>query len=94
MCLAVLTASFVELSIAFQSLGKFDPKKQYIPNTGKYRFIPPGPTDKRGPCPGLNVLANHGYMDRSGIDTIEVIANASNFVFGFDRTFSRSVSYG
>jgi hypothetical protein len=23
-------------------------------------FIAPGPTDQRGPCPGLNTLANHG----------------------------------
>lgn len=22
-------------------------------------YIPPGPTDVRGPCPGLNTLANH-----------------------------------
>lgn len=27
----------------------------------------PGPTDERGPCPGLNTLANHGYLNRSGI---------------------------
>lgn len=27
----------------------------------------PGPNDKRGPCPGLNTLANHGYLPRSGV---------------------------
>ncbi|GAA97831.1 uncharacterized protein L969DRAFT_77894 [Mixia osmundae IAM 14324] len=32
-----------------------------------YNFIAPGPTDQRGPCPGLNTLANHGYLNRSGI---------------------------
>ncbi|OCH90910.1 Cloroperoxidase [Obba rivulosa] len=32
-------------------------------------FMAPGPTDQRGPCPGLNVLANHGYLPRSGIVT-------------------------
>ncbi|KAL7936389.1 Peroxidase, family 2 domain-containing protein [Trichoderma chlorosporum] len=27
---------------------------------------PPGPDDSRGPCPGLNSLANHGFLPRSG----------------------------
>jgi len=26
----------------------------------KHPFIHPGPDDIRGPCPGLNTLANHG----------------------------------
>lgn len=26
----------------------------------------PGPSDARGPCPGLNTLANHGYLPRNG----------------------------
>jgi hypothetical protein len=27
---------------------------------GNHPFQAPGPTDQRGPCPGLNALANHG----------------------------------
>ncbi|TKY88631.1 hypothetical protein EX895_002620 [Sporisorium graminicola] len=27
----------------------------------------PRKTDKRGPCPGLNTIANHGYLPRNGI---------------------------
>lgn len=27
-----------------------------------YKFTPPGPNDSRGPCPGLNLLANYGYL--------------------------------
>ena len=34
-------------------------------------FRAPGPSDQRGPCPGLNTLANHGcesgYWGESGI---------------------------
>jgi len=30
----------------------------------EHPFIAPGPNDKRGPCPMLNTLANHGYFDR------------------------------
>lgn len=26
-----------------------------------YEFRAPGPGDSRGPCPGLNLLANYGY---------------------------------
>jgi len=26
----------------------------------------PGPSDARGPCPGLNTLANHGYLPSNG----------------------------
>ncbi|KAL2860991.1 peroxidase family protein [Aspergillus lucknowensis] len=29
-------------------------------------WIAPGPNDSRGPCPGLNTLANHGYLPRDG----------------------------
>ncbi|KZV87158.1 Cloroperoxidase [Exidia glandulosa HHB12029] len=29
-------------------------------------WAPPGPNDIRSPCPGLNTLANHGYLPRDG----------------------------
>lgn len=32
-----------------------------------YDFIAPGTNDSRGPCPGLNLLANHGYLPRNGL---------------------------
>ena len=31
-----------------------------------FEFKAPGPNDSRGPCPGLNLLANHGYLPRDG----------------------------
>lgn len=30
----------------------FEATKQYVSNTGDHAFNPPGPGDKRGPCPG------------------------------------------
>lgn len=33
-------------------------------NDKAHPYIKPGPTDLRGPCPGLNTLANHGYLPR------------------------------
>lgn len=37
--------------------------------TGEHSFQPPDfdKGDQRGPCPGLNALANHGYISRDGI---------------------------
>ncbi|KAK7049760.1 hypothetical protein VNI00_005791 [Paramarasmius palmivorus] len=32
----------------------------------KHQFEPAKPTDARGPCPGLNTLANHGFLPRDG----------------------------
>lgn len=31
-----------------------------------YEFKAPSPKDSRGPCPGLNLLANYGYLPRDG----------------------------
>ncbi|CAI7564269.1 unnamed protein product [Penicillium crustosum] len=33
-----------------------------------HEFRPPLPSDSRSPCPGLNALANHGWLHRSGKD--------------------------
>lgn len=42
----------------------FDPVKQLVDVTGKHAFVPPNfaAGDQRGPCPGLNALANHNYL--------------------------------
>lgn len=40
--------------------------------TGEHKFQPPNfeNGDQRGPCPGLNALANHGYIPRSGVVSV------------------------
>lgn len=35
-------------------------------------FVPPTPSDLRSPCPGLNALANHGYMYVTIVATFSV----------------------
>ncbi|KAJ7848181.1 hypothetical protein B0H14DRAFT_3867300, partial [Mycena olivaceomarginata] len=63
-------------------------------------FIAPGPNDMRGPCPGMNTLANHGYISRkykvlcsncvllimsgSGITTFEEIILGAGEAFNID----------
>ncbi|KAL4967790.1 peroxidase family protein [Aspergillus stella-maris] len=52
--------------------------------TGKHAFHPPDfdSGDQRGPCPGLNALANHGYIPRSGVTTFTEAIAAANKVYG------------
>lgn len=41
----------------------FNATEQYVSNKGQYAFVAPDLTvDARGPCPGLNAMANHGYI--------------------------------
>ena len=37
----------------------FNAEQQYVSNQGKYKFVPPGPGDARGPCPGLNAMGTY-----------------------------------
>ncbi|KAK8055191.1 Cloroperoxidase [Apiospora rasikravindrae] len=40
-------------------------------------WSPPGPGNVRGPCPGLNTLANHGFLPRDGRDIdADTLSNA------------------
>ncbi|KAJ7510116.1 hypothetical protein B0H11DRAFT_1900485 [Mycena galericulata] len=55
------------------------------PSKSKYGFIPPKPTDLRGPCPALNALANHGYLPRNGQNiTIRNVLQVSQDVYNID----------
>lgn len=40
----------------------FNADAQYVSNQGTHKFVPPNFSsgDQRGPCPGLNAMANHG----------------------------------
>jgi hypothetical protein len=50
---------------------KFDAEAQRVETTGEHAWKAPGKNDQRGPCPGLNALANHGYLPHNGIGTID-----------------------
>ncbi|KAJ3559844.1 heme-thiolate peroxidase [Leucocoprinus birnbaumii] len=45
-------------------------------NDAQHPYRRPGPNDMRGPCPGLNTLANHGYIPHSGIATPEQLIDS------------------
>lgn len=54
----------------------FDPTSQHVSTTGEYTWVAPGAGDQRGPCPGLNALANHGYLPHNGVADIPTMISA------------------
>ncbi|KZP07573.1 heme-thiolate peroxidase [Athelia psychrophila] len=57
-------------------------------------FKPASSTDIRGPCPGLNTLASHGYLNRNGIVTPQEIVNAVQEGFNMDWDLATLVTWG
>ena len=49
----------------------FSEADQLVSVTGQNAYASPAPDEIRGPCPGLNAAANHGYLPRSGIASLE-----------------------
>ncbi|KAI1746960.1 Chloroperoxidase [Xylaria castorea] len=62
----------------------FDPLTDPINVSGKYAFKAPDLQngDLRGPCPGLNALANHGYIPHDGIVGFLDVLGPANTVYG------------
>ena len=56
---------------------------QLIDVTGEYAWVAPGPGDIRGPCPGLNALANHGYFPHNGVVSLVDGWTATEQVYGW-----------
>ncbi|RMZ69414.1 heme-thiolate peroxidase aromatic peroxygenase like [Pyrenophora seminiperda CCB06] len=51
-----------------------------------HAYTPPGPSDIRGPCPGLNAAANHNFLSHDGITTFAELVDAQQNVYnvGYD----------
>ena len=59
----------------FEPVPIFNAEAQYIdigPGSG-HEYVAPGPNDNRGPCPGLNAFANHGFLPHDGWATIQQV---------------------
>ncbi|KAK1830941.1 Peroxidase, family 2-domain-containing protein [Podospora conica] len=62
-------------------------------------WMAPGPNDSRSPCPGLNVMANHGYLPRNSRDIdLNDIRNAVSGAYNyaptaFDEAFQQAVEF-
>ncbi|CAG7998851.1 unnamed protein product [Penicillium salamii] len=61
-----------------------DSMKSPVDVTGEHAFQPPNfeNGDQRGPCPGLNALANHAYIPRDGVVSFANVITAINEVYG------------
>ena len=56
-------------------------------------YSPPRPTDLRSPCPGINALANHGYLPRSGLHVPASALKAGMNEFGLGDVLSSIFTY-
>ncbi|TVY32873.1 Aromatic peroxygenase, partial [Lachnellula subtilissima] len=57
-----------------------------------HQFIAPGPNDERGPCPGLNAAANHRFLQRNGINTIQQTVTGLSQAYSFGDEFAAALS--
>ena len=74
-----------------QAIG-FDPETQYVSVSGEHAWIAPKSSDLRGPCPGLNAMANHGYIPRNGYVSIPQVVKGMGDVYGMGKNPTSSVS--
>lgn len=66
----------------------FSAADQFVSNSGAHAYVAPnfGAGDVRGPCPGLNALANHNYINHNGITTLTdaISGTTEGFNMGVD----------
>ncbi|KAH6891630.1 Chloroperoxidase [Coprinopsis sp. MPI-PUGE-AT-0042] len=62
-------------------------------NDAAHPYRAPRPGDMRGPCPGLNTLANHGYLPRDGIASPRQIIIAAQEGFNQALSSARTAVY-
>jgi len=62
----------------------FNAQQQKVNVDGEHAWKAPDIAggDQRGPCPGLNALANHNYLPRNGVADMATIIRATNEVYG------------
>ncbi|GIZ46056.1 hypothetical protein CKM354_000919600 [Cercospora kikuchii] len=61
----------------------FDAQDQLVPvsQASGHEFRAPGRNDLRGQCPGLNAAANHAYLPRNGLATIQQTVDGLNAAY-------------
>jgi len=62
----------------------FSASEQFVSNQGEHAYVAPNfaAGDTRGPCPGLNALANHNYLNHNGVTTLTQAIEATTKGFG------------
>ncbi|KAF2849730.1 Cloroperoxidase [Plenodomus tracheiphilus IPT5] len=68
----------------FEPINTFNAQKQLV-NVSRgsgHEYVPPGPNDLRGPCPGLNAFANHNFLPHNGYASVAQYIDATTKVVG------------
>jgi len=93
--------SFLSLSLPKMHLGLLTAGLLVVASTASAVAIhpraspwaPAGPGEERSPCPALNTLANHGYINRSGKDLkVSDVTAALRSVYNVDEGFGGSLA--
>lgn len=68
----------------FEPVPTFDAATQYIDVSegSGHEWVAPVAGDLRGPCPGLNAFANHGFLPHNGYATTQQFIDATTEVVG------------
>ncbi|KAF7334616.1 hypothetical protein MVEN_02291800 [Mycena venus] len=75
--MARLILSLILAAVASSNAYSIDSRQASGPND-PHKWVKAGATDLRAPCPGLNTLANHGYLPHNGRNiTVPMIIQAS-----------------
>lgn len=59
----------IRLQVSVNYPGGVTVGRKIIPDAA-HPYQAPSSTSQRGSCPGLNLLANHGYIARNGITNV------------------------
>ncbi|KAH7346800.1 Chloroperoxidase [Rhexocercosporidium sp. MPI-PUGE-AT-0058] len=82
----------LELSEAQTNCGTIDEEDQLVSITGQNVHQSPSASDIRGPYPGLNATANHGYLPRNGIATIEQTVSGLQALYNMQPALAIALS--
>ncbi|KAF7447481.1 Peroxidase-2 domain-containing protein [Pyrenophora tritici-repentis] len=72
------------VTAVFEPVPIFNARAQYV-NVSRgsgHEYVAPGPNDLRGPCPGLNALANHNFLPHNGVATVTQYVEVTQRVVG------------
>ncbi|KAF2088265.1 Cloroperoxidase [Saccharata proteae CBS 121410] len=72
----------------------FNAEQQLVDVSGDHAYQPANfaAGDLRGPCPGLNAMANHGYVPRNGYGSVTDFVNGATAAYGMGADLAALLS--
>ncbi|KAF8901376.1 heme-thiolate peroxidase [Gymnopilus junonius] len=83
----------LELRVPPKPPGPLKDTSAKLVNDAAHPWKPLEPGDIRGPCPGLNTLASHGYLPRNGIASPSQIVEAAQEGFNMHNGLAIFITY-